>query len=457
MLVSVLSKYHPGFESDELTKQFLYKKLYPGKNFKDSVVNTLLSGLNQLCEEFFVYQDFRENPKRDLRLLRQYSKRGNKDRSEKLSVKLEKNLGKPAVSVKEFFGRLDIIDSLDFYYSSYEKRNLRNQHLLKSLRCLEYYFIIQSSIFKKELITNSFYTENKIDESLPLKILNEINSDKIIEIIEEEDPENSVFLSIYSLIAKTLGDTYDDKNYDKLRELIILNLKKFEFQSVKYLLLNLQVICTMRLNEGRKEYEKELYEISKLLIDGKYYEKDDNWFRASHFRTIVKLGISMNDIEYIEQFIQIYSKKLEPNLRMPLKNFAYAYICFAKKMYKEALNYLNKANLENTIFRIDLRRLTAKIYYETDSTENLHSFLDAFSHYLKSIRTIDHVIISRNKNFIRYLKKIVKFKESDADSFELTNLQNSLIKENVSETNWLLLKLSEINVNSNIRKVNTGS
>ena len=444
-LVSVLSKYHPGFESAELTKQFIYKKLYPGKIFKDSVMNTLLSGLNQLCEEFFIYQDFRENPKRDLRLLRQFSKRGNQDRSEKLSDKLEKTLSKPATSSKDFFGRLDILDSLDFYYSSYDKRKLRYQHLIRSLKQLEYYFILQSSIFKKELITNSFYTENEIDETLSFKILNEINFDKLIEIIEYEDRDNSIFLSIYYLIAKTLNNTFDDKNYNKLRNLITSNFKNLDFQSVKYLLLNLQVICTKRLNEGRKEYEKELYEISKILIDGKYYEKDENWFRASHFRTIVKIGINMNDLEYIEQFVQNYSRKLEPNLRIPLRNFAFANICFAKKMYKEALNYLNKANLDNTIFKIDLRRLTAKIYYETDSTENLISFLDAFSHYLKNIRTIDRIIINRNKNFIKYLKKLIKFRESKSDSIELNLLQNAFLKENVSETNWLLQKFSEMN------------
>ncbi|MCY7361776.1 MAG: hypothetical protein LH629_06865, partial [Ignavibacteria bacterium] len=258
-LVSVLTKYHPGFESDELTKQFIYKKLYPGKVFKESVINTLLSGLNQLCEEFFIYQDFRENPKSDLRLLRQYSKRGNEDRAEKLSLKLEKTISKPAISIKEFFERLDLIDSLDFYYSSFDKRILRYQHLIRSLRHLEYYFILQSSIFKKELITNSFYSENKIDETLSFRILNEMNFDKLIKIIENEDPENSVFLSIYYLIAKTLDNTFDDENYSKLRKLITLNLKNLDFQSVKYLLLNLQLICTKRINEGRKEYEKELY------------------------------------------------------------------------------------------------------------------------------------------------------------------------------------------------------
>lgn len=415
-------------------------------------MNTILSGLNQLCEKFFLYQDFRNNPQRDMRLLRQYCKRGHKPRADKLSAKLEKIAGLPASSALNFFERFEILESIDFYYSSYDKRNLRNQHLIKSLLNLDYYFILQTLVYRKELLSNSFYTENKVDDTLPLKIFKEINFTKLIGMIESEDPENSILLSIYNLIGKTLSNNFDDITYNKLRELVIVNLNNLDFHSGKNLLLNLQVINTMRLNAGRRESAKELYEISKMLIDGKFYDNDENWFRASHFRSIIKLGMSAGDIDYIEQFVKNYSKKLEPNLRMPLKYFAFANIFFEKKMYTEALNNLNKAELNNTLYKIDARRLTAKIYYETDSMENLQSLLDAFSHYLKNIRTTDRLIISRNKNFIKYLKKLMKLKESDTGSFEIHDLHNSIKKENVSEINWLLQKLSDINERYQILK-----
>lgn len=392
-----------------------------------------------------MYQDFRSNPQRDLRLLRQYCKRGHKTRADKLSGKLEKLTDKPAASGLEFFERLETLESIDLYYASYDKRNLRNQHLIKSLLNLEYFFILQTFVYKKELISNTFYIENKVDDTLPLKISEAINFNKLIAMIEDEDPENSILQSIYFLIAKTLSDNLDDKNFEKLKELVINSLKNFDFIAGKNLLLNLQVICTVRLNAGRREYAKESYEISKMLLDGNFYDNDENWFRASHFRSIMKLGISLGDIDYVEQFVKHYSKRLEPNLRIPLKYFAFANIFFEKKMYNEALNSINKAELNNTLYKIDARRLTAKIYYETDSIENLQSFLDTFSHFLKNIRTADRIIINRNINFIKFMKKIIKLKDSKSDSYELNTLQNLIIKENVSEINWLLQKLSEIN------------
>ncbi|MBK9332681.1 MAG: hypothetical protein IPM96_09860 [Ignavibacteria bacterium] len=442
-LVNILSNFHPEFDSDELTKENIYKRLYPGKKFKESVINTVLSGLNQLCDEFFVNQDFRNDQQRDVRLLRQYCKRGYKPKADKIVSRLEKFIERPAVNILEYFKRMELLDAMDIYYTSHDKRSVRHQHLIRSLLNLDYYFIIQSLIFKKELSSGNLYAENKPDDTLPLKIYNEINFDKLIELIEKEDPENSLLLSIYFLIVKTYSDKFDDINYNKLRELVTVNLKVFDFDTCKYLLLNLQLINTMRLNEGRKEYEKEWYEISKILIEGKFYDRDENWFRASHFRSIVKTGISMGDIEYIELFIKNFTERLEPNLRAPLKHFAQANVLFEKKMYNESLDNILRAELNNTLYKIDARRLTAKIYYETDSIENLQSYLDAFSHFLKNIRTIDKTIINRNKRFIKHLKKLIRIKDSARDQYELDLLKNSILNENVSEKNWLLNKLAE--------------
>lgn len=455
-LVTYLTKFYPELDSDELTKISIYSHLYPGKKFKESVINTILSGLSLLCEEFILYQDFRNNPQRDLRLLRQYCKRGHRHRADKYFEHLNKLINKPAASGLDLYERLEIYDSVDIYYTSYDKRNMRNQHLIKALLNLDYYFLLQTFVYRKELLSGSLYLENNVDDTLPFKILNEINFDKLTEMIEKEDPGNSILVSIYFLIVKTYNNHFDDKNYNKLKGLIIDNRKKLDFQSVKYLLFNLQVINTMRFNEGRKEYEKELYEISKMLIDGKYYDSDNNWFRASHFRAILKLGLSLGDFDYIEQFVKNYSKRLEPDLRNPLKHYALANLFFTKKMYSEALTSIIKAELNSTLFKIDARRLTAKIYYETDSIENLRSLLDAFSHFLKSIKTADRIIIKRNNNFIKYLKKLIKLKESKSDSFEFSVLQNVLMKENVSDINWLTEKLSQINEGFYKQKAGTG-
>jgi hypothetical protein len=419
-------------------------------------MNTMLSGLNQMCEEFFLYQDLMSDPQREVRLLRQYCKRGDKQRADKLFAKLEAKVSKPVKSGLESYERLEILDSMDSYYVSYDKRKLRNRHLLDSLRNLDYYFILQTLTFQKEMLSGKFYAEDLTDESLPLKLLKLIDFEKLISMIEKDDPENSILLRIYFLIVKNLEKNFDEKKYTELKDIVVENLNDLDFQTGKYLLLNLQVIIAKRLNEGRLEFEKELYEISKMLIDGRFYDNDKNWFRASHFRTIIKLGIRLNDIDYIEKFIENYFLRLEPNLRKALKHFAAANVCFAKKQYDESLNNIIKADLKDQLFNIDSRRLMAKIYYETDSMENLQSLLDAFAHFLKTIKSSDQIIIRRNLNFIKYLKKLVKLKEKNADQFDTDQIITGLKKENISEIRWLMKNISELNVRQTSQKSGAG-
>lgn len=419
-------------------------------------MNTMLSGLNQMCEEFFLYQDFMNDQQREMRLLRQYCKRGHKAKADKLFAVLEAAVSKPVKSGLESFERLEILDSMDSYYSSYDKRKLRNRHLLDSLLNLDYYFILQTLTFQKEMLSGKFYAEDLPEETLPLKLMKQIDFEKLISMIKKEDPENSILLRIYFLIVKNLEKNFDEKKYTELKDLVFENLNKLDFQTGKFLLLNIQVIITKRLNEGRLEFEKELYEISRMLIDGRFYDNDVNWFRASHFRTIVKLGISMNDIDYIEKFIENFYIRLEPNLRIAMKHFATGNVCFAKKQYNEALNNIIKADLKDPLFNIDARRLMAKIYYETDSLENLRPLLDAFAHYLKTIKSADQIIIRRNINFIKYLKKLIRLKEKNTDQSETDQLKDNIKKVNISEMRWLMKKISDLSISQTGQKSGAG-
>ena len=56
-LMKELKKFHPGFDSPKLTKEYLYKKIYKGKIYKETVMNTIISGLYSLAIDFLVQID----------------------------------------------------------------------------------------------------------------------------------------------------------------------------------------------------------------------------------------------------------------------------------------------------------------------------------------------------------------------------------------------------------------
>lgn len=162
---------------------------------------------------------------------------------------------------------MEILDAMDTYYTSHDNRSIRNQHLIKSLLNLIIILSYSHWFLKKNYTPVNSILKIKPDDTLPIKIYNEINFEKLIELIEKEDPENSLLLSIYFLIVKTYSDKFDDINYNKLRELIIENLKVFDFDTCKY--SSYWIFSWLTLSDWMKEemsMKKNFMKFQKFLL-----------------------------------------------------------------------------------------------------------------------------------------------------------------------------------------------
>ena len=84
------------------------------------------------------------------------------------------------------------------------------------------------------------------------------------------------------------------------------------------------------------------------------------------------------------------------------------------------------------------------IYYETNSLENLNSLLDAFSHFLKNVKSKNLDIIKRNRNFVKHLKKLVKLSSAGTEPSEISFFHEQLFKDNTSAKKWLLEKTMQL-------------
>ncbi|MEO8514158.1 MAG: hypothetical protein ABI543_11390, partial [Ignavibacteria bacterium] len=76
-LLTELKKYYPDFNSTKLTRENIYSALYPGKEFKDTVIFTITSGLYNLATEFLSVIELRSNQTlKELMINQQFHKRG---------------------------------------------------------------------------------------------------------------------------------------------------------------------------------------------------------------------------------------------------------------------------------------------------------------------------------------------------------------------------------------------
>ncbi len=84
-LVKILKRFHPGFDSPKMTKDTIYKELFNGNDYKENVLNSSLSRLCAIAEDYLLYAKFRKNEYRLIESLRlkALSERGLEKRATK--------------------------------------------------------------------------------------------------------------------------------------------------------------------------------------------------------------------------------------------------------------------------------------------------------------------------------------------------------------------------------------
>jgi hypothetical protein len=56
-LLEALKPFHPGFDSDKLTKMYLHKELYGKADFVEGTINYLFSELQTITEKFISHEN----------------------------------------------------------------------------------------------------------------------------------------------------------------------------------------------------------------------------------------------------------------------------------------------------------------------------------------------------------------------------------------------------------------
>ena len=148
--LKLLRKYYPEFDSKKLTRESVYKALYPGKKYKDSVIFTVTSGLYSLAEEFLINKNAEGNRfEKEMNLLSQLSLRNIDGIHNKRFAEIENRLHsqKAGQDIFELYGRLQTHKIQHSMKGNYEKILKENVPLRADYN--NFNFIFFSKLIKK--------------------------------------------------------------------------------------------------------------------------------------------------------------------------------------------------------------------------------------------------------------------------------------------------------------------
>ena len=335
-------------------------------------------------------------------------------------------------------------------FTNARNANLRFSILNDALNNFSLYFIHSITHlyinFVTLIVESGNHDKNKFSLDLT-KIYSEF------EIIVKQN-KNEKWNKIFNLY-KYLFLTYEHNNnreyflkYKKLVKNCITELDKSLIVFHYRMLLNFCII-KQRLKRNVDFYKKEELEISYEYFSSDYYQTNDNeYLTATEFHNFILNVYSSGKLDMLKTFIENNSIKLNPSDYNDMVNFGFAYYYLGTKNYKNAIKCINNIELNNFVYKFDIRNVELRIYYEQNKTEFL---IEAVKNYREMIIN-DKILTKSDKklflNLIKYINKLINLKNNpDASKTRIEAGYYKKLLNNESPVGlkkWLLEKFSEI-------------
>lgn len=433
---SYLRRFYPGFDSPEMTKEAVYRKLYGGGKTVQGTVYYLISETESLLEKFISTENV-NSVAFDIAFLEELTKWGMHNLFDSRLKELKKKIGK-------------FPDEL----------NLNRYILSEAVR--------NNSFQRKDFLTKKDLDKKEWTET----------STELIAMFIRNNLRNILILSNYNnLIAKKLEipmlkqtmeyaeTTSPLKDNEEIRALLlgirlITGKKEEDYRALKKVLSgrrnelpqttaeNLHIVLNNYLIEGNLPGggipQDELFELSKIYVDN--LDKGGNKrIPVDAFLNVVRTATASRNYRYAEKFIKTYSGRLEDKHRDILVGYAKASLYVEYREYEKAHNELAGIKTYSVVFLKPLiRHLQLIVYAELGLHAEALDLIRSYEQFLRNDRFHSAQARTRYRDFIMFYRKYLKACDSGSRK-KFSDLLGEIKKHKrfVLYHSWLERKIGE--------------
>ncbi len=438
LLYDHLSDFHPDFDSLELSKQNIFRKIYKDDKYVEGTMFYLISEMEKLvCS--FISQEKINTLSFDLVLLEDLSKNRNDSLFEKKYKAFLKKLDNYNDSDNFFKYCSSAIYSshLDIQKNQLTKKDVFREEWLNPLSELIKYFL-KRILVQILLLTNYNRTLN---EKLEIPFVK-----KIMDLIESESKylEQPDIKIIYHLIRIHIYN--DEKSYFTVKDFLVKNGKKLRRTQINEIINSLLIFCFNNMMKGKSNYEEQ-FEIAKLRIKFNHLIQN-NVIRVDAFYNLFMLAVSLEEFDWAQAFLTKYTVNLEEKFRNNAVHYGNARIFFYKKEYDEALKELSKIkNFSFIHYKPAVKILQMMIYLELKLLPECTDAANSFIQFLRNDKLVHPDYKKVYDRFIKIYLKLVNVEStkrvSKLDDLSLT-VKN--LKEMLISRKWITSKIKELEI-----------
>ena len=397
-LVEAIKKFHPAYDSRNLTEEKLFKSIYPKEKYDNKKLRYILSDTSKLLEEFLIYTELeKESTYKTTLLLRSFNKR-----------------------------------NLDKYFLS----KIKNRGIDESLQImsdnLDWYYLSTKLKYCCEILNR----QNVISVEYDISMLSEV-----LQHLEKRSYEHIPAISIYYQILLTLRDGENETHFLKLKETLDKNHNIFNKTELRDMYAFAQNYCIKRINLGKSIFLKELFHIYQVLLVSEIIFTDgvlSQW----DYKNIVVVGLRLDQEEWIGNFIEAYKNKLNADERENAYLFNSAYFSFYKKQYSTVLKKLQQVEFSDLYYQLDSKNLLVKTFYEKDDQDALFACIASFTTFIKKNKLVSEYQRLAYLNFLKLVEDLSTLDLSKKEN--RSNLETSITTTiPLADITWLLKKINE--------------
>lgn len=402
-LFNYLTELYPDFIDEQIDKHTTYAAVYPDKKYNDSRLRNTASDLTKLIEKYLLLNDLEKKPGIELQSILAEAKNRGLNKLQESSIKQWEQIqtNNPYKDVSFYFSQHQLQEELYEFTALKVDRSLKSS--LQELNDnLDIYYISKKLKYCCEMINR----KNIFAEEYDLGLFNEVMT-----YLSERKFDDIPVIKIYYQILLTLIEGDKEEHYFQLKELLEKHSDLFPQNENKVNYSFAQNYCVKKINSGRAEYLKELFDLYQLSLE-KHVIFEGDRLSQWDFKNITTVGLRLDEMERTKAFIENYKQYIDPRYQENAYRYNLANYHFYAGNFKQAMQLLVQVEFTDVYYNLDSRSLLLKVYYELEEYEALFPHSETFKNFLRRNGKISDYQKKVYLNLVKYLTKLAKLRLS---------------------------------------------
>ena len=415
-IFNVIFEAYPRLDSEAFDYRKMFKKLYPGKVYKERTIKNLYSEFGGLLKKFIGYEGIRNDEK----MIDLYTAEGLTGKN---LLEISDKFTKAGLNEK---GEKLLNAAHDFHYRNKVNINYYNNLIqLRRTGTKEHYEVFKTLhedliiFFLRDifyLATDNIYLRTIFPAEIKYSMLEElmefVNIKDFLHSLGMAKHDYAPYLKVEYMIYYHTKNNITEEEYYELKHEMLSIIHKIKKVDQTHFISRLTGIILSKLIPVSRKYYSEIFELGNLFRALKIYPDDllPN-LGIGFFRDMFTVAVILKEYDWAENFVNEYSGYLAKELTETENNFCKGILNFKRGNYERSLSHFNKVKMIDIIEKINIRFYYMMNYIELKSYESALSALHTikqFSHDRKDIPEMFAVLIP---DALRYFHEIIKCEE----------------------------------------------